>query len=61
MNTSHYLVSLFVMLLYSAPAWLLLGLVGHWLAGAAGAMLAVAGVIAALFLALSPKPRLTAS
>ena len=57
MNTSHYLVSVLVMSLYSSPVLILLGLVGLWLAGTAGAAIGVGAFILALLLGLSPKRR----
>jgi hypothetical protein len=58
MNMSRYVVSVLIMSVYSAPVLILLGLFGHWLAGAAGAAMTVGLFIFALILGLSPKRRL---
>ncbi|NEX23368.1 hypothetical protein G3480_24260 [Thiorhodococcus mannitoliphagus] len=54
---SRYLVSILVMSLYSIPVLIVLGILGHTLAGTLGSGIAVALFVLALFSALLPKER----
>lgn len=57
MHMSRYLVSILVMSLYSIPVLIVLGILGHTLAGTLGSGIAVALFVLALFSALLPKER----
>lgn len=57
MKMQRYMVSFLLMLIYSLPFLLVLGLIGHWIDGGMGSWIAVGVFSLALLQALSPQAR----